>query len=48
MRLESRSKLIPQAEEGISEAKWMNKENIKSAMKNTFPSVKDVVSEYFN
>jgi ADP-ribose pyrophosphatase YjhB (NUDIX family) len=47
MKVKNKSKLVPQKEEGITEAKWMNTNELKSAMKNTFPSVQDVVSHFF-
>jgi hypothetical protein len=33
---------VPQLEEGITVAKWMNETEVKDALQNTFPSVKDV------
>ncbi len=47
MRIKAQDKLTPQTEEGITEAKWMNEENLKQALKNTFPSVRDVVERFF-
>ncbi len=39
-------KLIPQTEEGITDARWMDKEEIKEAMKNTFSSIAEVMNLY--
>ncbi|MEO5570275.1 MAG: NUDIX domain-containing protein [Bacteroidia bacterium] len=36
-----------QSEEGIVEAKWMNNIQLKSAMKNTYPSLSDLIENYF-
>ncbi|HEV7231514.1 MAG TPA: NUDIX domain-containing protein [Bacteroidia bacterium] len=43
MKTNDRSPLVPQLEEGIVEARWMSPDEIHLAMRNTFPSVKDVV-----
>ena len=37
--------LTPQKEEGITEARWMNKQGIEMALKNTYLSIKDVLQE---
>jgi ADP-ribose pyrophosphatase YjhB (NUDIX family) len=36
--------LVPQREEGITEVKWMNEEEVKKAMANTYHSIRDIVS----
>jgi 8-oxo-dGTP pyrophosphatase MutT (NUDIX family) len=41
-------KLIPQREEGITEAKWMNKNEVKKAMENTYLSIRDLVGHSEN
>ncbi|MBL0047801.1 MAG: NUDIX domain-containing protein [Bacteroidetes bacterium] len=38
--------LIPQLEEGITDARWMNKPEIEAAMKNTFSSIFEVMKLY--
>jgi len=38
----------PQLEEYITEAKWINANDLKSVMNNTFPSVRDVLQAYMN
>jgi 8-oxo-dGTP pyrophosphatase MutT (NUDIX family) len=43
MNTKHTSPLVPQFEEGIVEARWMGPNEIQQAMKNTFPSVKDVI-----
>jgi len=39
-------KLIPQTIEDINEAKWVKKKNVDELMKNTFPSIKDVLLNF--
>lgn len=36
----------PQAEEGITEAKWMSKEDVKKIANKIYPSLKDVLSDF--
>ncbi|NUM50627.1 MAG: NUDIX domain-containing protein [Flavobacteriales bacterium] len=43
MHCERVEKLVPQTEEGISDVKWMDKTELSEAIKNTFPSVKDLL-----
>ena len=38
------SKPIPQAEEGIKEAKWMSREEVQKVMKKIYPSLHEVLS----
>ncbi len=38
-------KLIPQKEEGITEVKWMKKEEVEEAKKNTYYSILDVLNQ---
>ncbi len=38
--------LIPQAEEQIAEAKWVSQAQLPELMKNTFPSIKDVLTAF--
>lgn len=40
-------KLVPQTEESITDARWMNKTEIMEAMQNTFPSIREVMELYF-
>ncbi len=42
MHCNSADKLVPQTEEGITIAKWMNKHELSEAIKNTFPSIKEL------
>lgn len=44
MICKDRSELIPQLEEGITEVKWLNKNDLKQVYDNTYESVKEVVS----
>ena len=42
-------KLIPQLEENIEEARWMNKEKIyKKVFPKTYASIEEVLENYFN
>ncbi len=43
MKQTSHSDFIPQAEEGITEVKWIKKNNINSLMKNSYASINDVM-----
>lgn len=38
--------LIPQLEENITEARWMNKEKMFEAMQNTYPLIQTVLEPY--
>lgn len=42
----SADKLIPQLEESITDARWMNIQAVKQAMENTYPLIKEVLSSY--
>lgn len=42
------SKPIPQKEEGIREAKWMRKEEVKKVMDKVYPSLQEVVLAVFS
>jgi len=39
--------LTPQLEEQITELRWVDKEGMKDLLRNTFPSIKDVVKSLF-
>ena len=41
------SNLKPQKEEGIVEARWMNKREVEIAMTNTFATIQSVIITYF-
>lgn len=44
MKTDDASKLIPQIEENITDARWMTNEEIqKEVMKNTYPSIKEII-----
>lgn len=43
MKVKGEPKLIPQKEEGIDEAVWLDKNHIAPVLKNTFPAIKDVL-----
>ncbi len=45
MKCDDTSELIPQREEGITEAKWFTKGDLKIVKNNTYPSIVDVMSE---
>jgi 8-oxo-dGTP pyrophosphatase MutT (NUDIX family) len=42
-----KKELVPQLEEGITEVKWMNKEEVEKALENTYRSNVDVVKNNF-
>jgi len=43
MKVNGKQSLVAQAEEDITEAKWVKKSALPELMKNTFPSIKDVL-----
>ena len=43
MKVKGEPKLVPQKEEGIDEAVWLDKNHISPVVKNTFPSIMDVL-----
>ncbi|MBD1392358.1 NUDIX hydrolase [Mucilaginibacter glaciei] len=43
MTHKGKTKLVPQVEEGITDARWLGKEQIDLIMQNTFPSIVDVL-----
>jgi 8-oxo-dGTP pyrophosphatase MutT (NUDIX family) len=43
MRCKGQYKLKPQKEEGITDVRWFSKEHIEPILKNTFPSIIDVL-----
>lgn len=45
MSVKGEPKLIPQKEEGITEAVWLAPDELKPVLKNTFPSIKQVLEE---
>ena len=47
MKTEFGGQLIPQTEEGIVDARWMNKEEVVEAMKNTYESLKDLIENNY-
>ena len=47
MKVNGKQKLIPQAEEQITKLEWVEKNNLKNYMQNSFPSVKDVLEAGF-
>jgi 8-oxo-dGTP pyrophosphatase MutT (NUDIX family) len=44
MHTDSTDTPVPQAEEGITQAKWMNEQDQQMALRNTYASVKDVLN----
>ncbi len=46
MHVAGSQKLIPQTIEDIHEVKWVKKKEVGEQMKNTFPSIKDVIAFY--
>ncbi len=45
MRTEDKSKLKPQKDEGITDARWLNKSEMGIIVENTFPSIMEVLHE---
>ncbi|TKC06316.1 NUDIX hydrolase [Pedobacter frigoris] len=45
MTVKGEPKLIPQKEEGITKATWLNKTELKPVIKNTYPSIIQVLEE---
>ena len=43
MKVKGEPLLVPQKEEGIDEAVWLDKNHIRPVIKNTFPSIMDVM-----
>jgi ADP-ribose pyrophosphatase YjhB (NUDIX family) len=48
MTCSSKQQLVPQTEEDITEIKWVNTKDIKDPMKNTYPSIKNIMSTFFD
>jgi 8-oxo-dGTP pyrophosphatase MutT (NUDIX family) len=48
MKVDDEQKLIPQAEEQITKLEWVNKDNLKKYLENSFPSVNDVLEAGFS
>lgn len=48
MTCPAKQELTPQTEEHITEVKWVKTMDIKEPMKNTYPSVKDILSKFFD
>jgi 8-oxo-dGTP pyrophosphatase MutT (NUDIX family) len=40
--------LIPQTEENITEIKWVKTKDIKAPLENTYPSIRDILSKFFD
>jgi len=45
MRCKDQEKLIPQTEEGITDAQWFKKNDVAEIVANTFPSILDVLKK---
>jgi len=48
MTCSSKQELVPQTEEHITEIKWVKTKDIKEPVKNTYPSIKDILSTFFD
>lgn len=44
----AKQELVPQTEEHITEIKWVKTMDIKEPVKNTYPSIKDILSSFFD
>lgn len=47
LEYEGNKKVKPQLEEGITKVKWLKKDEIEKIEKNTFASIKEVISNFF-
>lgn len=48
MTCSSKQTLVPQTEEHITEIKWVKTSDIKEPIKNTYPSIKNILSKFFD
>ena len=48
MTCSAKQKLVPQTEEDIADIKWVQPENIAEQLKNTYPSIKDILLVFFD
>jgi hypothetical protein len=48
MTCSSGQKLIPQTEEHITEIKWVKTKDIREPIANTYPSIKDILENFFD
>ncbi len=46
MTCPANQKLVPQTEEDIAAIKWMTTENMEEVMKNTYPSIEDILQKF--
>ena len=47
MKYEKEHALVPQSEEGITIAEWVNKKDLQNYIINTYGSIKSVISDFF-
>ena len=47
MKYEKEHALIPQIEEGITKAEWVNKKDLQIYIAETYGSIKSVISDFF-
>ncbi len=48
MTCPKRQHLVPQTQENITDIKWVKTKGIKEPMKNTYPSIKDILEKFFD
>ncbi len=48
MTCSSKQELVPQTEENITEIKWVKTMDIKEPMKDTYPSIKNILGRFFD
>ncbi len=48
MTTPSKQELVPQTEEHITETKWVKTADIKEPMANTYPNIKNILSQFFD
>src|SRR5690606_9255428 len=46
MKVKGNPKLIPQLDEGITDAKWVSKQDVKSILKNTYSLIEDLTKDF--
>ena len=44
MRANKQKKLVPQLEEGITDARWLSAGNLMLVRQNTYPLIKDLIN----
>jgi hypothetical protein len=48
MTCPSKQILVPQTEENIDQIKWVSTKDINEPLSNTYPSIKDILVQFFD